>query len=72
MRIPEHGETTYETNPELYEFKLLLEDVLGMATATPTWRADVINKIRKLQKEAEGFRSLQTELNKLLIQSNRI
>lgn len=57
---PRHGEITYEDNPEFYEFKIQLgQHVLGMATATPTWRADVLAEVKRLQREAVKFRRLR-------------
>jgi len=68
---PRHGEITWEGNPELYEFMIQLgQHTLGMSTATPTWRADAIAKVKKLQREAAAFRKLRGELEAVLERNN--
>jgi hypothetical protein len=68
--IPKHGDTNYEDNPDLYEFKIQLgQHVLGMSTATPTWRADILAKVRGLLHDAGEFRKLRRNIEAALEKS---
>lgn len=59
LRTPRHGDTTWQDNPELYEFKIQLCEILGMSSGTPTWRRDALEAVKQAYREASAYRGLE-------------